>query len=181
MNLNVIKGDITKVYADAIVNAANQTLHHGGGVCGAIHTAAGPGLLAWNSWMYPNGTSTSVPVASPAFELPAKYVLHVPGPDAREIADLETCPPKISPQAWAKADEALWLAYSRTLVLAGLMNVGTVTFPSLSTGIFGFPLERAVPLAIDALRESASRAPSVHSAAIVAFDDVTFNAFKDAL
>lgn len=190
MNINIIQGDITTVHADAIVNAANPALRGGGGVDGTIHRAAGPSLLPFESWMYPHGTQVACPVITPAFNLAhpltgigAKHIIHVPGPDARCVVDAQRGMPitRYVGKGWRKLDEELWNAYARSLVLAGVLGAGTVTFPSLSTGIFAFPLDRAVPLALSALREAADRAPSVHSVAIVAFDDKTFGAFKAAL
>lgn len=184
MNINIIKGDITKVRADVIVNAANTELRGGGGVDGAIHKAAGPKLLGFETWMYPHGTQVAVPVVTPAFgELPAKYIIHVPGPDARCTIEAMRAIPRgrFIATGWNKLDGQLWHAYARSLVLAGMLGAGTVTFPSLSTGIYAFPLNRAVLLALGALRKHAKDAPSVHSVGIVAFDDKTFDAFKAAL
>lgn len=183
-NLNVIQGDITKVHADAIVNAANPALRGGGGVDGAIHAAAGPELLmSYEKFMYPHGTQVACPVATPAFNLPAKHIIHVPGPDVRGL----TPPPWLADDyhhheaQWAIADEQLWHAYARSLVLADLLGAGTVTFPSISTGIFGFPLERAAHVAVQAVRAAFISAPRVHTVAIVAFDAETAEAYRVAL
>lgn len=183
MQITVIRGDITQVHADVIVNAANRRLRGGGGgVDGAIHKAAGPDLLAFEEWMYPHGTQVAEPVATPAFDLPARHIVHVPGPDVRELHKFETVWSVGTMQKlWHRVNAELWNAYGRSLVLAGLLGARTVTFPSLSTGIFAFPLDRAVPIAIDALRTCADRAPSVHTVAIVAFDAETADAFKAAM
>ena len=172
MNITVLQGDITKVFSNVIVNAANVAMRGGGGVDGAIHRAAGPELDAYESWMYPHGLSgVGCPALTPAFGLPAKHIVHVAGPDVRSLLNCEAhMRDEFMARWWIEMDEELWNAYARSLVLAGLTGAHTVTFPSLSTGIFGFPLERAVPLAVSALREAADRAPSVRVASIVAFD-----------
>jgi O-acetyl-ADP-ribose deacetylase (regulator of RNase III) len=177
VNLTVLQGDITQVKTDALVNAANTFLRGGGGVDGAVHRAAGPDLLEYLKFMYPHGTETAVPVFTPAFNIDADDIIHVPGPDARPA--LVDGP--IVEEAWSgfPYDEQLWHSYSRSLVMADALGAETVTFPSLSTGIYGFPLKRAVPLALNALR---SYTPTnVHTVAIVAFDDETFEAFRGAL
>lgn len=179
-DIAAVKGDITTIHTDAIVNAANPALRGGGGVDGAIHQAAGARLLPYEQWMYPHGTRVACPVVTPAFDLPAKHIIHVPGPDVRElVADgLDE-----GHRRWFQADEDLWNAYARSMAVAGMLGSRTVTFPSLSTGIFGFPLERAVALAHSALSVSGDReqTKSIELVWFVAFDDATYDAFKTYL
>lgn len=165
-NIEVIHGDITTLAVDAIVNAANTTLLGGGGVDGAIHRAAGPELLAACRPLH--GCATGEAKLTPGFKLPAKYVVHTPGP------------------IWQGGDhdEARLLAnsYRNSLNVAAAAGCQTVAFPSISTGVYHFPLAIAAPLALQTLQAtSATTAKTVRQIQIVCFDDQTQKAFETAL
>lgn len=155
-------GDITKVEADAIANAANTSLLGGGGVDGAIHRAAGPGLLAECRGLH--GCETGQAKITGGHLLPAKYVLHTPGPvwhggGQGEAALLASC-------------------YRSCLELAVEYGCRTVAFPSISTGVYRFPLELAAPIAVAAVREFEGRFQWV---SFVCFDERTKAAYDKAL
>ena len=135
--LLIIKGDITKCHTDAIVNAANKSLLGGGGVDGAIHRAAGPGLL--EECKRYNGCSTGSGVMTGGHNLPAKYVIHTVGPIWNGGEDNE--------------DSLLASCYRFCLSLADINGVKTIAFPSISTGAYGFPVERAAKIAVEEIAE----------------------------
>ena len=132
--LEFVQGDITDQAVDAIVNAANQRLAGGGGVDGAIHRAGGPTIMEETGRRYPDGCPTGSAVLTGAGDLPATYVLHAVGP------------------VWSGGhrgeDERLASAYRRCLELAAESGCRSVAFPSLSTGAYRFPMDRAARIAI---------------------------------
>ncbi|MFC6200570.1 O-acetyl-ADP-ribose deacetylase [Lactiplantibacillus nangangensis] len=164
--LEVILGDITKLKVDAIVNAANTSLLGGGGVDGAIHRAAGPELLAACRPLH--GCATGEAKITPGFRLPAKYVVHTPGPIWRG----------------GQHNELTLLAnsYRNSLNLAAVHDCETVAFPSISTGVYHFPLAVAAEIALRTLRDTAlTTAQNVQLIQIVCFDDQTKKAYDTAL
>jgi O-acetyl-ADP-ribose deacetylase len=130
--ITVAQGDITKQDVDAIVNAANTSLLGGGGVDGAIHRAAGPGLLAECRTL--GGCPTGEARITKGYNLPARWVIHTAGPVWNDGMHNE--------------DDLLASCYRSCLALAVQHAVRTIAFPAISTGIYGFPLERATRIAI---------------------------------
>lgn len=163
----LVKGDITKDHGvDAIVNAANTSLLGGGGVDGAIHRAAGPELLAECRLL--NGCKTGKAKITKAYRLPCQYVIHTPGP------------------CWngGKSEEPELLAscYRSCLELAVENGIRSIAFPSISTGIYHFPLEEAAQIAVKTAKEFAGRHPGTMDVIKwVLFDDRTFQIYDEAL
>ncbi len=165
MRLTVIQGDITSISADAVVNAANTTLLGGGGVDGAIHRAAGPELLAECRTL--GGCETGKAKITRAYRLPARYVIHTPGPvwrggGAGEEALLESC-------------------YRSCLGLAEEYGCKSVAFPSISTGVYRFPLPRAAEIAVRTILDFLRQAKTVESVTMVCFDPDTKSAYDHAV
>lgn len=161
-HIELLMGDITEQYVDAIVNAANESLLGGGGVDGAIHRAAGPELLA--ACRKVGGCPTGEARITPGFDLAAKYVIHTVGP------------------VWhggdRNEDDLLARCYRNSMRLAHENDVRSIAFPSISTGVYRFPLERAVPIAVRELRAAANRYPDVAVVRIVAFSQATYDVYE---
>ena len=160
MSITVIKGDITKFNSDAIVNAANTSLLGGGGVDGAIHRAAGKELLAECRTL--GGCKTGEARITKGYKLPAKYVIHTPGPIWRGGNYCE--------------DELLESCYRNCIALAREYKCKTIAFPSISTGIYSFPVDRAAQIAMKVLKENDDLDISM-----VCFDEKTKEIYSDDL
>lgn len=169
--IEVVVGDITRQDVDAIVNAANQALAGGGGVDGAIHAAAGPQLLAACLALPEVAPGVRCPTGdariTPGFRLRGRHVIHTVGPvwhggRQGEPALLASC-------------------YRRAIELAREHGLATLAFPAISTGVFGYPLEAASAVAIESLGRALGEAPSVARTRLVAFDEPTARALRDAL
>ncbi len=142
VRLEVRLGDITRLDVDAIVNAANSSLLGGGGVDGAIHQAAGPELLAFCRTL--GGCPTGEARLTPGFALPASHAIHTVGP--------------IWMGGGADEDALLAACYRQSLRLAAEQNLTSIAFPAISTGIYGFPPERAAPLVVDTVLDALEQA-----------------------
>jgi len=161
--IEIVQGDITTLAVDAIVNAANSSLAGGGGVDGAIHRAAGPELVFASRRLAPCKTGDAV--ITPGFRLRARYVIHAVGPVWRGGGNNE--------------EALLRSAYERSFVLALAQDdISSIAFPAISTGVYGFPKERAARIAIGVMREHESQ--FAHIIACV-FDAETEALYRSAL
>lgn len=165
MKLQIISGDITKQKVDAIVNAANCSLLGGGGVDGAIHRSAGPSLLEECKKL--GGCETGQAKITKGYNLPAKYVIHTPGPIWRGGKNKEA--------------ELLASCYRASLKLAEDNGCKTVAFPSISTGVYRFPLEKAADIAVNTILDYVSSSPTIQKVYMVCFDETTRAAYEKAL
>jgi O-acetyl-ADP-ribose deacetylase len=164
--IQLIKGDITKIKADAIVNAANSSLLGGGGVDGAIHRAGGPAILeaCREIRAKQGGCDTGEAVITTAGLLPAKYVIHTVGP------------------VWNGGNknepELLANCYRNSLRLAVENGVKSIAFPNISTGIYHFPKQEAAEIAIETVQRFMANDNSLEEVFFVCFDDENFNLYK---
>lgn len=163
--LELARGDITLETTDAIVNAANSALAGGGGVDGAIHRAAGPELSAELRERY-QGCPTGSAVITAGGNLKAKWVLHAVGPMYAG-----------SPQD----AELLESAYQTCLILCEQHHLASIAFPSISTGVYGYPVAEAAPVALRTVAEHLKRKDWPHLVRFVLFDERTFAAYAAAL
>ena len=163
--IEIHPGDITALDIDAIVNAANEQLAPGGGVCGAIHRAAGPELAeaCREAGPCPAGEAR----ITPGFNLKARHVIHAVGPVWRG--------------GMAGEDALLAGAYRNSLDLARDKGLRSIAFPAISTGIYGFPLERATHIAVDTARGWAQANPSFEKIVFCVFGAEAETAYRQAL
>jgi len=163
--LSVIQDDITRQHVEAIVNAANNSLLGGGGVDGAIHRAAGPELLAECRGLH--GCKTGEAKITKGYRLPAKWVIHTVGP------------------VWQggnkNEDQLLASCYRNSLALAVLNEVKTIAFPSISTGVYRFPIARAAEIAINEIQIFLETNDSIEKVVMVCFDETTYRYYRDAV
>ncbi len=167
--IEIVKGDITKISADAIVNAANSSLLGGGGVDGAIHRAGGPIILedCRKIVARQGGCSTGEAVITRAGNLPAKYVIHTVGPvwnggNNNEEAKLADC-------------------YKKSLHLAVENNCRSIAFPNISTGVYLFPKERAARISMNTIQQFLRDNKTIEKVLIVCFDEESYRVNKAAL
>jgi O-acetyl-ADP-ribose deacetylase len=165
--IQLVLGDITRERVDAIANAANEALRGGGGVDGAIHRAAGPGLLDELRRRYPDGTPTGTAVATDAHDLPSRWVLHAVGPVWRGGGHGE--------------EELLAGAYRSCMRLADELGARTVAFPAISMGIYGYPPPDGARVAVRSVADHLRGDTRIEVARFVLFSEETYDLFADAL
>ena len=156
---------ITTLKVDAIVNAANTSLIGGGGVDGAIHRAAGPDLLAVCCKL--GGCATGDAKITPGFDLPARYVIHAVGPVWRGGGGGE--------------DDALGGCYRRAVQLAAEHSLSSMAFSAISTGVYGFPADRAARIAVATTRNALRTAPMLSRVIFCCFSDASADLHRKAL
>lgn len=167
-SITLLTGDITLQGTDAIVNAANEQLAPGGGVCGAIHRAGGPAIweecerIVQKRGPLPTGQA----VATTGGKLKARYVIHTVGP--------------VGHGGRSGEPELLASCYRESIRVAGELQLKSIAFPSISTGIFGYPVELAAPVALAAVAEAVQASPHVTEVRFVLFDQTTFDVYSDA-
>jgi O-acetyl-ADP-ribose deacetylase len=163
--ITLIRGDITTIEVDAIVNAANSSLLGGGGVDGAIHRAAGPELIEECRTL--GGCPAGEARITAGYRLPARWVLHTVGP------------------IWhgGASDEPSTLAscYRNSLALAAEAGATTVAFPSISTGVYGYPIDLAAPVALTAVRAALHEHTAIEQVTFICFDDANYEAYQALL
>ena len=163
--LGVFLGDITTLAVDAIVNAANRTLLGGGGVDGAIHRAAGPGLIAECRRI--GGCPTGEARITSGYNLPASHVIHTVGP------------------VWtggdAGEDDLLASCYQNSMALAASHGLSSIAFPAISTGVYGFPKQRAAGITVAQVLESLKTHPEITTVILVAFSAGDFEIYEREL
>lgn len=161
--VEIVEGDITKQQVDAVVNAANTSLLGGGGVDGAIHRAAGPELLEETRKI--GGCPTGEARVTKGYRLPAKWVIHTVGP------------------VWAggrrNEEKLLASCYRNSFEAAKDLGITTIAFPSISTGAYGFPLERATEIALTETKKFLGTDKVLTKVAFVCFGQKVFNTYKE--
>ncbi|ASC71249.1 O-acetyl-ADP-ribose deacetylase [Halomicronema hongdechloris C2206] len=160
--IQIIQGDITHQAVDAIVNAANESLLGGGGVDGAIHRAAGPELLAECRTL--GGCPTGQAKITQGYHLPAQWVIHTVGPVWRGGQHQE--------------DDSLANCYRNSLALAREHAIGTIAFPAISAGVYGFPLERATDIAIATVRAYLEKHTMPEAVHFICFGDEAYRTYQ---
>ncbi len=167
--IEIIKGDITKIQADAIVNAANSSLLGGGGVDGAIHRAGGPKILedCRKIIALQGGCKTGEAVITTAGNLPAKFVIHTVGPVWRGGHNGEA--------------QLLANCYKNALLLAVENDCNTIAFPCISTGVYGYPPTEAAKVAVETVGTFLSASTKIKKAIFVCFDEENFSALQKEL
>jgi O-acetyl-ADP-ribose deacetylase (regulator of RNase III) len=163
--IKISQGDITKLPVDAIVNAANTSLLGGGGVDGAIHRAAGPELLEECKTL--GGCSTGLAKVTKGYRLPAKFVIHTVGPVWHGGT-------KGEPQLLASC-------YQSSLKLAAKNKIKTIAFPAISCGIYGYPINQAVHIAVKEVSAFIEKHPEIETVYFVCFDKNIYDAYIKAI
>ena len=168
--IEVVRGSVLEQAADAVVNAANTAMRGGGALDGAIHRAAGPQMLRELREIAPDGSETAEVVVTGAYDLPFQFVFHVAGPVWK-------------PQWADECDYLLASAYKNCLIEADERGLETLAFPSLSTGVYAFPLERAAPIALQSALDFARENPqtSLKSIVYAMFGGEEWHVFSRAL
>lgn len=160
MDVEVVQGDITIQDVDAVVNAANRAMRGGGGVDGAIHRAGGPEVLEDCRRRFPHGLGTGEAGWTTAGQMPARWVIHVVGPNHRG----------------GERDRSLLTScYANALAVADELGATSIAFPLISAGIYGWPFDDAVDAAVDTLRSTTT---NVGTSRLVAFDASAYDAIE---
>lgn len=160
--IEIIKGDITKLRVDAIVNAANKTLLGGGGVDGAIHRAAGRELFEECKTL--NGCETGQSKITKGYNLPSKFIIHTVGPVWRGGKNNE--------------EELLKSCYLTSLNLAIKNNIKTIAYPAISCGIYGFPIDKAAKIAFETVKDFISQNDRIEKIIFIDINDRVINEYK---
>ena len=160
--INVIQGDITQLEVDAIVNAANKSLLGGGGVDGAIHRAAGPGLLEECKTL--DGCETGEAKLTKGYNLKAKYVIHTVGP--------------VWNGGTRREDQLLANCYQNSLQLANKKGLKSIAFPAISTGVYRFPIDSACRIVLESIRNYLKSDNSINEIYLVCFDQDVFDQYN---
>lgn len=167
--IELVLGDITEQDVDVVVNAANSSLLGGGGVDGAIHRKGGPEILAecraLRAGHYGGGLRTGQAVATTAGLLPARWVVHTVGP------------------VWSPTEDRSALladCHRNAMAVAAELGAGSVAFPAISTGVYGWPVESAAEIALSTIAEAAGRTPGITSVRVVLFDQRAYDVFAAA-
>jgi O-acetyl-ADP-ribose deacetylase len=163
MRLTVVQGDITTQEVDAVVNAANRRMRGGGGVDGAIHRAGGPAVLEDARRRFPDGLATGQAGWTTAGEMPARWVIHVVGPNHN---------------AGERDRSLLTSCYANALAVADELGASTVAFPLVSAGVYGWPKKDAVAAAVETLTGTATQ---VQEGRMVAFDAAAYELIAEAV
>lgn len=165
MPIEAVQADITRLNVDAIVNAANTSLLGGGGVDGAIHRAAGPELLAACKEL--NGCATGEAKSTPGFKLPARFVIHTVGP------------------VWHGGErgeaELLRSCYRRSLEEATTLEVRSMAFPSISTGVYGYPINEAAGIAVATVKQALEEHTGIESVTFCCFSEKDLAVYQACL
>jgi len=163
--IQIVSSDITRLQVDAIVNAANRSLLGGGGVDGAIHRAAGPELLAECRTL--GGCETGQAKITRGYRLPARHVIHTVGP------------------IWQGGEQGepdlLAACYRNCLMLAVAHGIGTLAFPAISCGVYGYPLDRAASIAVREVRAFLAADDRIDTVYLVCFGEEVLEAYRRAL
>lgn len=162
--IEVIRGDITKLKVDAIVNAANSSLLGGGGVDGAIHRAAGPDLVQECRLL--GGCKTGQAKITKGYRLPAKHVIHTVGP--------------VWNGGHQREPELLASCYRESLNLAVQYHLETIAFPAISCGIYGYPIPEAAAISVREVSQFLDTNPSIQKVYLICFESDVFQAYQNA-
>lgn len=171
VNLKLWQGDITQSRAEAIVNAANSALAGGAGVDGAIHRVAGPELYELTKPFGGCPTGSAVITTAGRFPLPTRYIIHAVGPI-------------YNPLSSSKSKELLSSAYRKSLELADEKQVKTISFPAISTGVYGYPIVKAAPIAINTVVEyvkAKGNETTLEEVIFVLFNQKDYEVYQNAL